>query len=224
MPLTILLSTLYRNTLVRYTPAVKGTYEEQLRQAQTLGERIRVRRRILGLKQTPFGLKLGVSQPTVSEWERDAVAPSIDHLQDIAALFKCDLNELIKGRNKSYDKLQSDLTRQTGVLQLTGNNTRATVVLKEPHPSPDLMPEAPIAGSDTAASPRALEDVVLDASHALEALAMHASRWSQWMLRRIEAERVREQNPMGRTGTSGGPRSLPPHGGSTKGKRRGEGR
>lgn len=44
--------------------------------ARTIGQRIRSRRKVLGMSQVDLAEKVGVHQTTVSEWERGLTCPS----------------------------------------------------------------------------------------------------------------------------------------------------
>jgi transcriptional regulator with XRE-family HTH domain len=52
----------------------------------TLGERIRLRRRSLGLDQVEFGNALGVSQSAISSWEKDRGRPGREKLRLLSDL------------------------------------------------------------------------------------------------------------------------------------------
>jgi len=53
----------------------------------TIGQRIAVKRRELGLSQIALGEKMGVSRQSISKWEADAAIPEIDKLIALSKLF-----------------------------------------------------------------------------------------------------------------------------------------
>lgn len=52
------------------------------------GERLRRRRKELGLRQEQVGQQIGVSQPTVAKWENGKVLPDPDSFGPLAAFFE----------------------------------------------------------------------------------------------------------------------------------------
>ncbi len=53
----------------------------------TLGQRIAMRRKLLGLSQEALAEQLAVSRQAVSKWESDATVPEIDKLISLGKLF-----------------------------------------------------------------------------------------------------------------------------------------
>ena len=58
-------------------------------------ERIRQLRSSLGMNQTQFGNRLGVSKQSVSNWENGNIQPSIDMLTKIAVTFSVSADYLL---------------------------------------------------------------------------------------------------------------------------------
>ena len=58
-------------------------------------ERIRQLRISLGINQTQFGNRLGVSKQSVSNWENGNIQPSIDMLTKIAVTFSVSADYLL---------------------------------------------------------------------------------------------------------------------------------
>lgn len=48
----------------------------------------RIRKAVLNLSQAEFAVAAGVSQPTVSRWERGELSPSLDEMRRIRDLAK----------------------------------------------------------------------------------------------------------------------------------------
>ncbi len=54
-----------------------------------------------GLSQAVAAERLGVSAPSVSQWETGATQPKSSRLLDIASLYGCTVDELLTGQPKS---------------------------------------------------------------------------------------------------------------------------
>ena len=61
----------------------------------TIGQRIAVKRKELGLSQIDLGDKMGVSRQSVSKWEADAAIPEIDKLIALSKLFHVSVGWLL---------------------------------------------------------------------------------------------------------------------------------
>lgn len=60
-----------------------------------LGDRIKERRKILGLTQKELGQKIGASEFTVSKYERSVNEPDIETLKKISSVLNCTVDYLI---------------------------------------------------------------------------------------------------------------------------------
>jgi len=60
-----------------------------------LGEKLMKLRRKQGYSQQDVALLLGVSRQTISNWESDQGAPSLDKAAELATLYKIKLNDLV---------------------------------------------------------------------------------------------------------------------------------
>ena len=60
-----------------------------------LGSRINLLRESQNLTQVQLAKKLGVTKQTISNWENENVAPSIDALISIANYFRCSTDYLL---------------------------------------------------------------------------------------------------------------------------------
>lgn len=80
-----------------------------------LSEKIRKRRKELGLTQEQVASSLGVSTPAVNKWERGGSLPDIGLLPALARLLEMDMNELFSFREDLSDL---ELTRFINALSL----------------------------------------------------------------------------------------------------------
>ena len=64
------------------------------------GRYIAARRRALRITQEQLGERLGVSNKTVSRWERGTYMPDIEMLEALAASFSVTVDEIIAGEDK----------------------------------------------------------------------------------------------------------------------------
>lgn len=77
----------------------------------TTGENIQKYRKALGLSQEELGNKLLVSRQTVSLWEKDQTAPTIDNLMRLKEVFGVSIDEIVGGATKpetTYNKNSLD--------------------------------------------------------------------------------------------------------------------
>lgn len=64
----------------------------------TIGERIRAKRKELGLTQAELGEKLGVTDRAVSKWEQDEGNPDISIVASLAAILQVSIDYLLTGK------------------------------------------------------------------------------------------------------------------------------
>lgn len=76
---------------------------------KTIGKFIAVLRKSHGMTQKELAEKLGVSDKTVSHWERDESAPDISLIPVIAEIFSVTCDELLRGEKASAQSEPSDL-------------------------------------------------------------------------------------------------------------------
>ena len=62
---------------------------------ETLGKRIALKRKALGLTQDTLAEQLGITAQAVSKWENDQSCPDITMLPRLAAIFGCSTDELL---------------------------------------------------------------------------------------------------------------------------------
>jgi transcriptional regulator with XRE-family HTH domain len=63
----------------------------------TIGARLKLLRERRNLDQVDVAVAVGVSRPTVSEWESDKKAPSRENARRLAVYFKTDIRWLLEG-------------------------------------------------------------------------------------------------------------------------------
>jgi transcriptional regulator with XRE-family HTH domain len=71
------------------------------KQLKALGDRLKKIRISAGLSQKEAGQNVGVSDATVSNWEKGIFEPPLSYLEYLAENFNCDLNWLLTGIEKS---------------------------------------------------------------------------------------------------------------------------
>lgn len=77
------------------------------------GRYIAARRRAAGLTQEQLGERLGVSNKTVSRWERGTYMPDIEMLEALAATFSVTVDEIIAGEDKINARVADDVKINT---------------------------------------------------------------------------------------------------------------
>lgn len=78
-----------------------------------LGKSIRARRKPL-MNQTVFGERMGITQSSVSQWERGESTPDAKQLVKIAAVLRCSVEDLVVGVDDDYDRLRRTRPVTTG--------------------------------------------------------------------------------------------------------------
>lgn len=63
------------------------------------GNKIKDRRESLGIKQSGLAVKLGISQATLSDYERGVYLPRVDVALDIAEALECPVGSLFPKEN-----------------------------------------------------------------------------------------------------------------------------
>ena len=90
---------------------------------KTIGSFISVLRKSKGLTQKDFGDMLGVSDKTVSRWERDECAPDITLIPVIADIFDVTADELLRGEKKN------DFSPASAVNELSQKSEKNLLIL-----------------------------------------------------------------------------------------------
>jgi len=70
-----------------------------------IGEAIKALRKPR-LTQDEFAEKLGLSQSSISQWERGDSLPSADLLPKIARVLDCSVEDLVVGVDAAYDRVR----------------------------------------------------------------------------------------------------------------------
>lgn len=73
---------------------------------ETIGDRIRARRKELKLSQMKLSSSVGVSNVAISQWERDETEPTGDNLLSLATALKCSPQFIIRGDTNSNDNVE----------------------------------------------------------------------------------------------------------------------
>lgn len=68
---------------------------------ETIGDRIRARRKELKLSQVKLAFLVGVSNVAVSQWERDETEPTGDNLLSLSSALECQPQFIIRGDSAS---------------------------------------------------------------------------------------------------------------------------
>lgn len=78
----------------------------------TLGQRIAVRRKMLGLSQETLAEKLEVSRQAVSKWESDGAIPEIDKLIALSKIFDVSIGWLLGVEQEASDTRSKEGSNQ----------------------------------------------------------------------------------------------------------------
>ena len=96
---------------------------------------VRELRKKKGIRQKELALTLGVSQPTISDWEANKKDPSGDRLKKLAGYFGVDelviLGKGVVDLNSPAQQLDSFIALGRSVLPVIGDITRREPILAE---------------------------------------------------------------------------------------------
>lgn len=84
----------------------------------TLGQRIKQRRKQVGLRQKDLSKAVGVSESSISLWESDHTAPRGENLHELASALQCSPTWILFGDN---DKTPNEPRQLDDLQQLTKN-------------------------------------------------------------------------------------------------------
>lgn len=74
--------------------------------AETLGARIRTKRKELNLSQTQLAQKMNnVTHSSISQWEQDVSKPNADNIYELSIILNCDVGWLLRGQ-KDYTNIR----------------------------------------------------------------------------------------------------------------------
>ena len=100
--------------------------KKKIKEARTLGNRIKYAREYAGLSQTELGEKTGVALRQVQRWEANEYEPKASHLEEISAATGCTVNWLLG----DYPRLPDTWTPQM-VLPNTNDAPETAETAKE---------------------------------------------------------------------------------------------
>ena len=66
----------------------------------SFGKEVKIRRVILGITQKELAERIGVGQTMISAYENDMAKPGYDQLIALSNVFKCSIDELVRGNGK----------------------------------------------------------------------------------------------------------------------------
>ncbi len=87
-----------------------------------IGKKIRKLRILNRISQKELAEKLGVSQRTVSRWEREETEPSASQLKNISKVFNIDLHRFIMDEVFSKDSAESEFFKEYQKLKTMGGD------------------------------------------------------------------------------------------------------
>lgn len=100
----------------------------------TMGSRIAVRRKKMGMTQEELAVKMGVSAQAVSKWENDASCPDISLLPRLCRILGITSDELLTGDNSSVKllppsqrKSMDELTLRVKIHTVRGDKVRVNL-------------------------------------------------------------------------------------------------
>ena len=74
----------------------------------TVGEKIQMYRKQLGMSQEELGQRLSVSRQTVSLWEKDQTVPTIDNLKLLKEIFNISIDEMLSSEDKTKPQINKN--------------------------------------------------------------------------------------------------------------------
>ena len=114
----------------------------------TVGQRIALKRKELGLSQEALGERLGVSRQAIYKWESDAALPEIEKLVNLSREFSVSIDWLLGEESGAAEKPELTAEQLRMVEEIVGRYLAA-----QPAPAPAPEPEPnPEADSETGAA------------------------------------------------------------------------
>ncbi|MBQ5390454.1 MAG: helix-turn-helix transcriptional regulator [Clostridia bacterium] len=80
----------------------------------SFGSNLAEMRKQIGLSQEELGERLGVSRQTIYTWESDISSPNVEKLKNIAELFGCTVDALVRGEAKAESTAAEEKPRCKG--------------------------------------------------------------------------------------------------------------
>lgn len=114
----------------------------------TMGQRIALKRKELGLSQEGLGERLGVSRQAIYKWESDAALPEIEKLVNLSREFSVSVDWLLGEEDESAEKPELTPEQLRMVEEIVGRYLAALPAAagdsgKEPSKEADAKPETP---------------------------------------------------------------------------------
>ena len=105
----------------------------------TIGERIALERKELGLSQEALGEKMGVSRQSIYKWESDAALPEIEKLVKLARAFGVSVGWLLGEEDDAPEKRELTPAQLAMVEEIVGRylDARKTEEAQPPPEDPD---------------------------------------------------------------------------------------
>lgn len=109
----------------------------------TMGQRIALKRRELGLSQEGLGERLGVSRQAIYKWESDAALPEIEKLVNLSREFSVSVDWLLGEEDETAEKPELTPEQLRMVEEIVGRYLSALPAAVEPPVGEDTGPETP---------------------------------------------------------------------------------
>ena len=112
----------------------------------TMGQRIALKRRELGLSQEGLGERLGVSRQAIYKWESDTALPEIEKLVNLSREFSVSVGWLLGEEDETAEKQELTSEQLRIVEEIVGRYLVARAAEaseKKPSAEPDEEPETP---------------------------------------------------------------------------------
>lgn len=115
----------------------------------TMGQRIALKRRELGLSQEGLGERLGVSRQAIYKWESDAALPEIEKLVNLSREFSVSVGWLLGEEDKAAEKPELTPEQLRMVEEIVGRYLAARPAAaeaseREPPAEADTDPKTPV--------------------------------------------------------------------------------
>lgn len=87
----------------------------------TIGEKIQINRKSLGLSQEQLGEKVGVSRQAVSKWEQGTAMPELDKVITLSKVFSISTDDLLGNTDAEKDKYSNNVSIENNVNDTLNN-------------------------------------------------------------------------------------------------------
>lgn len=100
---------------------------------ETIGDRIRARRKAVGLTQQGLAEAFGINRVSVTLWENNSTAPERDKIVPLAEILQCEPEWLLTGQGNAPEEAETGITRRLRVVS-------ANPKQKKPKPNASFPP------------------------------------------------------------------------------------